>query len=69
MFTKVNMSKREVRSMTTEKRSTPAARPQHAKDDMRRYPQGMQEYEKLMQHDAFRRVKGRVRQTRWADTR
>lgn len=55
--------------MTTEKRSTPAARPQHAKDDMRRYPQGMQEYEKLMQHDAFRRVKGRVRQTRWADTR
>jgi|GEM_PF-3851517 len=55
--------------MTTEKRLTPAGRPARAKDDTRRYPQGMQEYEKLMQHDAFRRVKGRVRQTRWADTR
>ena len=55
--------------MTTEKRSTPPVRPERAKKDMRPYPQGMQEYEKLMRHDAFRRVKGRVRQTRWADTR
>lgn len=31
------------------------------------YPETFREYEKLMQHDAHKRVKGRVRQTKWEE--
>lgn len=31
------------------------------------YPETHREYEKLMQHDAYKKVKGRVRQTKWGE--
>ena len=31
------------------------------------YPETRRAYEKLMQHDAYKRVKGRIRQTTWED--
>lgn len=36
-----------------------------AKASVQSYPDTQRAYEKLMQHDAHRRVKGRVRQTQW----
>ncbi|WP_157785447.1 hypothetical protein [Alicyclobacillus hesperidum] len=35
--------------------------------DDHRYPKDPQEYEKLMRHDAFRKMHGRLHQTKWAD--
>ncbi|WP_156481892.1 hypothetical protein [Ferroacidibacillus organovorans] len=32
-----------------------------------RYPQSQKAYENMMRHDAYHKVKGRVRQTKWAD--
>lgn len=31
------------------------------------YPDTHRAYEKLMQHDAYKRVKGRVRQNKWGE--
>lgn len=33
----------------------------------RKYPIQRKDYEKMMQHDVHRRVRGAIRQTRWAD--
>lgn len=38
--------------------------PSHLKG---KYPSKRKEYEKMMRHDAHRRVCGSVRQTRWSD--
>lgn len=49
-------------------RKRPTAPEKTIKDlPSQQYPNTQREYEKLMQHDAYRRVKGRVRQTKWGE--
>ena len=38
-----------------------------AKETTPCYPDTHRAYEKLMQHDAYKRVKGRVRQNKWGE--
>jgi len=52
--------------MKNEQRPKPTTTGKRDEDD-RRYPKGPHDYEKMMRHDSFRRVKGRVRQTKWTD--
>ncbi|WP_160327207.1 hypothetical protein [Ferroacidibacillus organovorans] len=50
--------------MKHESRPKPATKDTRAEDP---YSKNFNEYEKLMRHDTFKRVKGRVRQTKWTD--
>lgn len=53
--------------MRDEKRPTRSTSTRCTKEGAPGYPQRQQAYENLMRHDAYRKVKGRVRQTKWAD--
>ncbi|MFD1674807.1 hypothetical protein [Alicyclobacillus fodiniaquatilis] len=54
--------------MLDEKRPTrPESDQQRHPDGSQPYPQDRRAYENMMRHDAYRRVKGRVRQTKWVD--
>lgn len=53
--------------MQESKRPVKAQEKPIAKETTPRYPDTHRAYEKLMQHDAYKRVKGRVRQNKWGE--
>ncbi|MFC4767148.1 hypothetical protein ACFO8Q_07195 [Effusibacillus consociatus] len=44
---------------------SPSSLPKESQTKEKKYPTSQKEYEKLMSHDSYRRVKGRIRQQRW----